>query len=63
MKIKSQKSLFIITGLIFGLLATLFWMHMSSAIDATPALMGIVSAVWCAFLVSIVVGITAKSTK
>jgi hypothetical protein len=56
MKIQSHNQFFAIAGLSAGLLATLFGLHMSSAIESTPALMGTVSAVWCAVSASIIGG-------
>ncbi len=43
---KLKKQIPAITGLSLGLLATLTGIYMSSAIEATPALIGIVSSVW-----------------
>ena len=60
MNIKSQNLFFTITGLSLGLVATLYGMNISSAIEATPTLMGSVSAVWCAVSASIVGGMTSK---
>ncbi|GLX78119.1 hypothetical protein tinsulaeT_14590 [Thalassotalea insulae] len=56
MKIQLHNQIFPIAGLFFGLLATLFGLHMSSAIESTPTLMGMVSAVWCAVSASIIGG-------
>ena len=56
MKIQSHNQFFAIAGLSVGLVGTLFGLHMSSAIESTPALMGIVSAVWCAVSASIIGG-------
>ena len=56
MKIQLRNQSFAIAGLSVGLLATLFGLHMSSAIESTPALMGTVSAVWCAVSASILGG-------
>ena len=56
MKIQLHNQFFAIAGLSVGLLGTLFGLHMSSAIESTPALMGIVSAVWCAVSASIIGG-------
>ncbi|MCF6318616.1 MAG: hypothetical protein L3J83_04930 [Proteobacteria bacterium] len=63
MKIKSQNQFFAISGLSLGFLATLSGMHLSSAIDATPALMGGVSAVWFAVSASIIGGRVSKPVK
>lgn len=56
MKIQLQNQSFAIAGLSAGLLTTLFGLHISSAIESTPALMGIVSAVWCAVSGSFISG-------
>ena len=56
MKNQSHNQLFAIVGLSAGLIATLFGLHMTSAIESTPALMGTVSAVWCAVSASIIGG-------
>ena len=56
MKIQLRNQSFAIAGLSVGLLATLFGLHMSSAIESTPTLMGSVSAVWCAVSASIIGG-------
>ena len=48
MKNKLKNPFYAIVGLSCGLLAMLFGMHLSSAIELTPALTGIISAVWCA---------------
>jgi|TARA_B100001094_G_C17379595_1_gene416218 hypothetical protein len=55
-KIQLQNQSFAIAGLSVGLLATLFGLQMSSAIESTPLLMGAVLAVWCAVSASIVGG-------
>ncbi len=62
MKIQLHNQFFAITGLSVGLVATLFGLHMSSAIEATPLLMGIVSAVWCAVSASIIGGRVNKDS-
>jgi hypothetical protein len=62
MKIQLQNQSFAIAGLSVGLLGTLFGLHMSSAIESTPALMGTVSAVWCAVSASIIGGRVNKGT-
>lgn len=62
MKIKLQNQSFAITGLSVGLLATLFGLHMSSAIESSPALMGLVSAVWCTVSASIIGGRVNKDS-
>jgi hypothetical protein len=56
MKIQLRNQSFAIAGLSVGLLATLFGLHMSSAIESTPTLMGAVSAVWFAVSASIIGG-------
>jgi hypothetical protein len=62
MKIQLQNQSFAIAGLSVGLLATLFGLHSSSAIGATPLLMGIVSALWCAVSASIIGGRVNKDS-
>ena len=54
MKTQSKTPIFAVAGLSTGLLATLLGMHMSSAIQLTPALLGIVTAVWGAASAGIV---------
>ena len=56
MKIQSHNQFFAIAGLSVGLVGTLFGLHMSSAVESTPVLMGTVSAVWCAVSASIIGG-------
>lgn len=56
MKIQSKNQSFAIVGLLIGLLGTLFGIHISSAIEPTPVLLGTVSAVWCAVSASIIGG-------
>jgi LytS/YehU family sensor histidine kinase len=56
MKIQLHDPFFTIAGLSVGLLGTLFGLHMSSAIESTPSLMGGVTAVWCAVSASIIGG-------
>lgn len=63
MTTKLQNQFYAITGLSLGLFATLFGMQMSSAIEPTPALMGVVSAVWCAISASILGSKFSKSAK
>jgi len=55
-KIKLHSQFFVIAGLSIGLLATLFGLHMSSEIESTPALMGLVSALWVGVSASIIGG-------
>ncbi len=62
MKIQLHNQFFAIVGLSVGLVATLFGLHSSSAIEPTPLLMGIVSAVWCAVSTSIIGGRVNKDT-
>ncbi|TPH18023.1 hypothetical protein [Litorilituus lipolyticus] len=62
MKIQLQNQSFAITGLSVGLLATLFGLHISSAIESTPALVGVVSAVWIAVSASIIGGRVNKDS-
>jgi len=62
MKIQLQNQSFAIAGLSVGLLATLFGLHMSSAIEFTPSLMGLVSAVWIAVSASIIGGRVNKGS-
>jgi len=63
MTIILQNQFYTIVGLSLGLIAMLFGMHMSSAIESTPALVGIVSAVWCAVSVSIFNSTFSKPAK
>jgi hypothetical protein len=56
MKYQFKNQSYAITGLSFGFLTTLLGMNMSSAIESTPTLMGIISAIWCAVSASIVGG-------
>ncbi len=63
MKIQSQNQSFALAGLSVGLFATLFGLHSSSAIESTPLLMGIVSAVWCAVSASIIGGRVNKDSS
>jgi hypothetical protein len=62
MKIQLQNQSFALAGLSVGLLTTLFGLHSSSAIESTPLLMGIVSAVWCAVSASIISGRVDKDS-
>lgn len=62
MKIQTHNKFFAIAGLSFGLIGTLFGLHMSSAIESTPALMGIVTAIWCAVSASIIGGRVNKGS-
>ena len=62
MKIQLHNQFFAITGLSTGLLATLFSIHMSSAIESTPLLMGTVSAVWFAISASYIGGRVNKES-
>ena len=62
MKIQLQNQSFAIAGLSVGLLGTLFGLHMSSAIESTPSLMGMVTAVWCAVSASIIGGRVNKGS-
>ena len=59
-KIKLHSQFFAIAGLSIGLLATLFGLHMSSAIESTPALMGLVFALWGGVSASIIGGRVKK---
>ena len=63
MKTQSPNQFYAIAGLSFGLSATLFGMHMSSAVELTPALMGIVSSVWISVSASIIGGQLKKYAK
>ncbi len=63
MTIKSQSPIYAITGLLFTLFATLIGIHMSSAIESTPALIGTISAVWCAVSVSILSSKFSESSR
>ncbi|MCJ8314809.1 MAG: hypothetical protein HRU38_21750 [Saccharospirillaceae bacterium] len=54
MKIKSRNQLLAVFGLTLGLLGIIYGLFVSSAIDVTPALIGIVSAVYCAVSASII---------
>ena len=56
MKYLFKNQFYAITGLSFGLFATLIGMNMSSTIESTPALMGIISAIWFSVSASIVGG-------
>ena len=61
MKIKSKNQFLAVSGSTLGLLGTIFGMHMSSVIDATPAIIGIICAVWCAVSASIIGRMTSNS--
>jgi DNA mismatch repair protein MutH len=56
MKYQFKNQFYAITGLSFGLLATILGMNMSSAIESTPALVGMISAIWFSVSASIVGG-------
>ncbi len=60
---KSHNQYYPIAGLSLGLLCTLSGIYMSSVIESTPALMGMVSAVWCAVSASILGSKFSKSAK
>lgn len=62
MKIQSHNKFFAIAGLFFGLIGSLYGLHMSSATESTPALMGVVTAIWCAVSASIIGGRVNKSS-
>ena len=56
MKYQFKNQYYAISGLSVGLFAKLLGMSMSPAIAFTPALMGIVSGIWCSVSASIIGG-------
>jgi len=63
MKTQSRHIFYTVVGLFLGLVGTLFSLHMSSLLESTPALMGGVSAVWCAVSGGIIGGQVKKHAK